>query len=83
MTQFKSWRSYWDFQLSVRNNARYVRPPEVEEFLSLVRETGAKRVHVINAGEHLFRAQLGCDVRKTYVGEVHFNELPGVSRAFR
>lgn len=59
MTEFKSWRSYWEFQRATKQRTRYVWGSEVEDFLQIVRYTGEKRAEVIPAERFLWRAQLG------------------------
>jgi hypothetical protein len=59
MVEFKSWQSYWRFHHSVKHDARYVRSPEVEDFLSAVRESGRERVDLLKTGSYVWRAQLG------------------------
>ncbi len=63
MSDFKSWLAYWDFQHAVHRNARFVRSPAVEEFLTAVRKTGQTRSDTITNGSYLWRAQLGNDWR--------------------
>lgn len=61
MPEFRSWRSYRDFELSVKLQNRYVRPPEVEEFLTTVVVTSKARRKLIPQKQYLWRAQLGHD----------------------
>jgi RES domain len=61
--EFKSWRSFWDFEYAVRRKFRYVRLPEHEDFLKTVIETSHSRKVVMKEGFVLWRAQLGHDYR--------------------
>lgn len=56
---FKSWRSYWDFEQSVRSRRRFVHAPEVDDFLDVVLETGKRRVDFIPKNTVLWRSCLG------------------------
>lgn len=56
---FVSWRSYWRFAQSVRNELRYVRAPETEAFLETVLATSEGRRVTIPKGRLFWRAQLG------------------------
>lgn len=58
-TSFRSWRSFLDFQLSVRQHLRYVRSPDGEDFLQAVLATAEKRQLQVEQEELLYRAQLG------------------------
>jgi len=59
MTEFESWRSYWQFARSVRTKHRYLHADSVKHFLKVVLETGRKRATVIPKGAILWRSQLG------------------------
>lgn len=59
MVEFNSWRSYWDFEHATMEERRYIRGPDVEEFLKAVAATAKERVEVIPAQGILWRAQLG------------------------
>lgn len=56
---FKSWRSFWDFDQSVRKQRRFIHTDGVKEFLETVLETGHKRADTIPEGVLLWRSQLG------------------------
>lgn len=62
-SEFKSWRSFRDFEQAVRRKYRYVRLPEHEEFLTTVIETSHSRKVVMKEGVVLWRAQLGNEYR--------------------
>jgi hypothetical protein len=64
MTNFRSWRSYWDFEMSVRRGLRYLRSPETDTFLSTVLATSKKRQFEIKKDRIFWRAQLGHDWRQ-------------------
>jgi hypothetical protein len=70
--EFKSWRSFWDFNHAVRRKSRYVRAPEHEEFLSAVAETSNGRKLSLKKGANLWRAQLGHDWRDEGQGDETF-----------
>jgi hypothetical protein len=59
MTEFKSWRSFQQFDRQVRRHLRYVRTTEEEDFLSTVAETSQYRATTIPTGRNLWRAQIG------------------------
>ena len=76
MTEFKSWRSYWEFEHATRQRTRYVRDPETEAFLQAVRHTGEKRVQIMPADGFLWRAQLGCDWEAVRENKEHLYDIP-------
>jgi hypothetical protein len=55
---FPSWRSFWTFERSVTRTFRYVRPPEVEQFLQTVLVTSQSRKVEIQEGRLFWRAAL-------------------------
>ena len=59
MAEFKSWRSYWEFEAAVRTKMRYIYDSDVKVFLDAVLATGYKRVQVIPPAVYFWRAQLG------------------------
>lgn len=59
MPEFRSWRSYWEFEKSVKLKNRYVRESSVEDFLNTVLATSKSREKRISKGSHLWRSQLG------------------------
>jgi hypothetical protein len=71
-SEFKSWRSFWDFEQAVRRKLRYVRPPEHDEFLQTVIETSHSRKVVMKEGFVLWRAQLGHEYREEKQGDEVF-----------
>lgn len=76
MTEFKSWRSYWEFEHATKQRTRYVRDPETEAFLQAVRHTGEKRVQIIPADGFLWRAQLGCNWEAVCENKEHLYDIP-------
>jgi hypothetical protein len=61
MSIFHSWRSYWEFEKSVKFHNRYVRDPSAAKFLDTVLVTSKNRRKIIPKGGYLWRAQLGQD----------------------
>lgn len=61
MCEFKSWKSFWDFECSVKKKTRFFYETEITDFLSTVLETGKKRKKLIKPENILYRAQLGYD----------------------
>jgi hypothetical protein len=76
MTEFKSWRSYWEFEHVTKQRTRYVHDPEIEAFLQAVRQTGEKRAEIITAGRFLWRAQLGHDWEPSHQNEEFIGDVP-------
>src|SRR3989338_7454686 len=76
MTEFKSWRSYWEFEHATKQRARYMRDPKTEAFLQAVRHTSEKRVQIIPPDRFLWRAQLGCDLDAVCGNEEHLYDIP-------
>ena len=66
--EFSSYRSYWDFDMSVTNRWRYARSPEQAKFLETVLSTSADKGEVVPAGSLLWRAQGGHDWREENLG---------------
>ncbi len=60
MSEFQSWRSYWNFVTSTMFHSRYIRDSSTEHFLHTVLATGTSRMGKIEKGSCLWRAQLGC-----------------------
>ena len=63
---FNSWKSYWAFSRTVRSKNRYIHNADVKEFLSSVLVTSKGRERKIEAGNILWRAQLGNDHRPVF-----------------
>ncbi len=61
MAEFKSWRSFVQFDRMVKGRMRYIRTPEMESLLDTVRDTAEKRIEPLPIGSSLWRAQLGCN----------------------
>jgi hypothetical protein len=66
MSEFKSWRSFWEFEEATKNRTRYVYSPEVQAFLDTVLQTTEKRIEVLAQEHFLWRAQLGCGLEPHY-----------------
>jgi hypothetical protein len=62
--EFKSWKSFQDFERAVNCELRFVRKPETDQFLEAVRSTSQKRVVAVKEGHIFWRAQLGHDWRE-------------------
>lgn len=60
---FKSWQSYWTFSRKILHSQRYLHDQETMDFLSEVVNTSESRKRTLKAGDILWRAQLGGDVR--------------------
>lgn len=76
MAEFKSYRSYWDFERSVKFQNRYVYGPETEEFLNTVSVTAKKREKPLPKGAILWRAQLGNSTRPVIHEGEHIDDAP-------
>ena len=76
MTEFKSWRSYWDFEHATKQRTRYVRDPETEAFLQAVQHAGERHAEIIPADRFLWRAQLGCNWESVHENEEHLYDIP-------
>jgi RES domain-containing protein len=58
---FKSWRDYWNFERSVKENARYFHNRDTQEFFKAVSATGEARKRRLKKESILWRAQIGHD----------------------
>ena len=56
--KFDSWRSFWTFRQEAARQRRYIRTPEAERFLAVVRTTAQARVRDIPEGWIGWRAAL-------------------------
>jgi len=72
MAGFPSWRSYQEFERSVRCDLRYVRSAESEEFLNSLLITASPRTLKLEKGLQFWRAQLGNDWREERQDDVAF-----------
>ena len=77
MSEFISYRDYWIFEREVRARSRFVREPDVERFLSTVALTAKKRVVGMEAGQILWRAQLGHDWQPLVENGEEIDKVPG------
>jgi hypothetical protein len=66
-SEFKDYNSYYIFARAVQCQWRYMFDPEQKAFLEGVGATVDERATVLQAGERLWRAQLGCDSEDEYV----------------
>lgn len=69
MAEFRSVYSYQTFALRVTRSSRYIRDPEIEDFLSVLLFTSAHRKETIPKGKALYRAQIGHDWEPLYQEE--------------
>jgi hypothetical protein len=76
MPEFKSWRSFWQFEEVTKNKTRYVHAPEVEEFLNTVLQTSEKRVELLAKDKILWRAQIGCGWEPIYEQGEYIDDNP-------
>ena len=76
MAEFKSWRSFWDFEEAIKKRMRYIHDEETNNFLEAVRATAERRVETIPKGQSLWRAQLGVIWRPEYEGDEWVGETP-------
>jgi len=76
MAEFKSWASFSTFRAAIIQKHRFVRPPDVEDFLKAVLITSKARQKVIKADSLFWRAQIGCDSRPYYQDGECIDELP-------
>lgn len=76
MPEFRSWRSYWDFQRATKYRTRYVHDPEVREFLESVLGTCRDRIETIPKASVLWRAQLGHSWSPVYEDGEHIDDVP-------
>ena len=72
---FKSWRSYWDFRDTVKNNSRFILDKESKDFLTAIEQTCVSRVKTISMSSSLWRAQIGCDYVPQYQEDEHGNNV--------
>lgn len=56
--EFKSWRSYSNFEHSVKRLARYIRTTETDAFLDALLSAASARSETIRTGSFLWRARL-------------------------
>lgn len=61
MTEFVSWKSYWEFSNRIRCDYRYIHDKTVEQFFMAISETCEEKKIILNKGTVLWRAQLGHD----------------------
>ena len=76
MNYFKSWKSYLDFEITVKKGNRYFRDLEIKQFLDTVLKTCKKRKRELKKGSFLWRAQLGHDWEPYYQDEQFIDDIP-------
>lgn len=76
MADFRSWRSYWDFERRVRHESRYIRTPDDQEFLAAVLATSRDRKVQMPAGKLFWRSQLGHDWRPEHQDGQYMGDVP-------
>ena len=59
--EFRSWKSYQDFEQRVRQLRRYIWDKDISDFLQTVLKTAYHRDRIIRKGTTLWRAQVGID----------------------
>jgi len=79
-SEFKSWRSYFDFAGATKYQRRYIRDLDTDRFLGTVLSTSKGRERPIPKETIFWRSQLGYDLEPVDVDGEHISELP---RAFR
>lgn len=67
MTEFPSYRSYYNFRKQVIRNSRFLQTEETLKFLEAVKSTINKRKLNLEAPIRLYRAQIGSDTRSVPV----------------
>lgn len=66
MTDFHSYRSYFDFALAVTTKRRFIYDEKTAEFISAISHSCQNYTNQIKKNSILFRAQRGCDSRPVY-----------------
>jgi hypothetical protein len=64
LSEFTSWRDYWNFERSMIRERRFIRTPETERFIKAVRATSQSRLVDIEPNSIWWRARLGHEWRK-------------------
>ena len=76
MSEFKSWRSYRDFEHATRFKTRYVYRSDTKDFLNTVLATSQSRTEKITEGRLLWRAQVGYCWRPHYQDGKYIDDVP-------
>jgi RES domain-containing protein len=76
MSEFKSYRSYWKFEESVRSHRRFIRTPDQEEFLKEVLATCHDKEEIVVAGSLVWRAQVDHGWREHELAEGVLENVP-------
>ena len=76
MPEFRSWRSYRDFEWKTKRRCRYIFDESVQEFLNTVIATAKSRYHQFSKGNILWRAQLGNGLKPIVEENEHLGDEP-------
>lgn len=76
MPEFKSWRSYRDFEWKTKRTCRYIFDQSVQEFLNTVLATSKNRYQQVTQGTIFWRSQLGNDSRPIVQEKEHLVDEP-------
>ena len=76
MSEFKSWRSYWEFERAVKSKMRYIYRSDTKDFLNTVLATSQSRTEKIAEGSFLWRAQRGHCWRKHCQDGEYIDDVP-------
>lgn len=76
MPEFKTWRSYWNFEKIVKEKNRYFRDKDTKEFLRVILATSGNRKRDLPKDRYLWRAQLGHGWQPLYEGDEYIDEIP-------
>ena len=76
MSEFKSWRSYWEFERVVKSKMRYIYRSDTKDFLNTVLATSQSRTEKIAEGRFLWRAQLGHCWHQHYQDGEYIDDVP-------
>jgi hypothetical protein len=74
--EFRSYRSYQEFAVSVTRRWRYVRLPEESSFIETVLATSAGKEEALPVGSMLWRSRIGHDYKPEEVGEGLTEDFP-------
>ncbi len=76
MRQFKSWEDYSNFERAVKQNYRYIRDKEGQDFLETVLATAEKRIETTPEGTKFCRAQIGHESRPIFQEGEYIGDEP-------
>lgn len=60
MAEFRSWKSYWEFEKAIKYRSRYIHGADVREFLDTILVTSKDRRRRILKDNYFWRAIYGC-----------------------